>query len=72
MSNQRNFRPLSALSFTVILQGTWEVLLTYVEHSRCKFYDTNVDLEQLLKGVSMEGLQVCSGRTSGHSSEWAS
>ncbi|RFU31627.1 hypothetical protein B7463_g4724, partial [Scytalidium lignicola] len=24
---RRNFRPLSALSFTVILQGTWEVLL---------------------------------------------
>lgn len=24
---QRDFRPLSALSFTVILQGTWEVLL---------------------------------------------
>ena len=26
---QRNFRTLSALSFVVILQGTWEVLLTY-------------------------------------------
>ncbi|KAG4441644.1 hypothetical protein IFR05_002851 [Cadophora sp. M221] len=25
---RRNFRPLSALSFVVILQGTWEVLLT--------------------------------------------
>ncbi|CAE7187628.1 Amino acid permease 2 [Pyrenophora teres f. teres] len=25
---QRNYRPLSALAFTVILQGTWEVLLT--------------------------------------------
>ena len=24
---RRNFRPLSALAFTVILQGTWEVLL---------------------------------------------
>ena len=24
---QRNFRPFSALSFTVVLQGTWEVLL---------------------------------------------
>jgi choline transport protein len=27
---KRNYRPLSALAFTVILQGTWEVLLTYV------------------------------------------
>ncbi|EAT79626.1 hypothetical protein HBI56_150380 [Parastagonospora nodorum] len=25
---KRNYRPLSALAFTVILQGTWEVLLT--------------------------------------------
>ena len=25
---RRNYRPLSALAFTVILQGTWEVLLT--------------------------------------------
>jgi choline transport protein len=25
---QRNYRPLSALAFTVILQGTWEVLMT--------------------------------------------
>lgn len=25
---RRNFRPLSTLAFTVILQGTWEVLLT--------------------------------------------
>jgi choline transport protein len=24
----RNYRPLSALAFTVILQGTWEVLMT--------------------------------------------
>lgn len=27
---RRNYRPLSALAFTVILQGTWEVLLTSV------------------------------------------
>jgi hypothetical protein len=27
---QRNYRPLSALAFTVILQGTWEVLMTLV------------------------------------------
>ena len=27
---RRNYRPLSALAFTVILQGVWEVLLTYV------------------------------------------
>jgi choline transport protein len=25
---RRNYRPLSALAFTVILQGTWEVLMT--------------------------------------------
>ena len=25
---KRNYRPLSALAFTVILQGVWEVLLT--------------------------------------------
>jgi choline transport protein len=25
---KRNYRPLSALAFTVILQGTWEVLMT--------------------------------------------
>lgn len=25
---RRNYRPLSALAFTVILQGVWEVLLT--------------------------------------------
>lgn len=25
---RRNFRPLSTIAFTVILQGTWEVLLT--------------------------------------------
>ena len=25
---RRNYRPLSALAFTVILQGCWEVLLT--------------------------------------------
>ncbi|OJD35022.1 gaba permease [Diplodia corticola] len=25
---QRNYRPLSAIAFTVILQGTWEVLMT--------------------------------------------
>lgn len=29
----RNFRPLSALSFTVILQATWEFLLMYVTPS---------------------------------------
>lgn len=27
---RRNFKPLSTLAFTVILQGTWEVLLAYV------------------------------------------
>ena len=27
---RRNYRPLSALAFTVILQGTWEVLMTWV------------------------------------------
>lgn len=27
---QRNYRPLSAIAFTVILQGTWEVLMTCV------------------------------------------
>lgn len=26
---RRNYRPLSALAFTVIIQNTWEVLLTY-------------------------------------------
>jgi hypothetical protein len=25
---KRNYRPLSALAFTVILQGVWEVLMT--------------------------------------------
>lgn len=25
---RRNYRPLSALAFTVILQGVWEVLMT--------------------------------------------
>ena len=25
---RRNYRPLSALAFTIIIQGTWEVLLT--------------------------------------------
>ena len=28
--HQRNFRSFSALSFTVVLQGTWEVLLVQV------------------------------------------
>lgn len=26
--NQRNYQALSAMAFTIILQGTWEVLLT--------------------------------------------
>ena len=36
---RRNYRPLSALAFTVILQGTWEVLMTCAlhpnHHSHC-------------------------------------
>jgi choline transport protein len=30
----RNFRPLSALSFTVLLQATWEFMLMWVSLSR--------------------------------------
>jgi TRAP-type C4-dicarboxylate transport system substrate-binding protein len=34
----RNFRPLSALAFTVLLQATWEYILVYVPRSFRQFY----------------------------------
>lgn len=41
--DQRNFRSFSALSFTVVLQGTWEVLLVQVTPSRGQRTGTRAD-----------------------------
>lgn len=63
----RNFRRLSAFSFTVMLTATWEYLLMY-ERKCWDFYvmiSDSTDLEQTRKALRMVVWQACGGVSCG-------